>query len=140
MHQESHNERLRDQPKTCLDYINNNNRNMGDAMNRVSTNEVNVIGGITGRHNPMLKNSLATIIRWYKGRCSYDINYKLNLDFKFYWQPNYHDSIINSEKYLDTVRHYIHLNPIKWHLDRNNPDNHNSWMNIDLGDTKISTP
>jgi REP-associated tyrosine transposase len=37
-----------------------------DAINRVST------GGVTARHNPMLTNALGKIIRWYKGRCTYE--------------------------------------------------------------------
>lgn len=39
-----------------------------DAINRVST------GGVTGDDNPMRKNNLARIIRWYKGRTSFEIH------------------------------------------------------------------
>jgi hypothetical protein len=31
-------------------------------------------GGITGKNNPMLsENSLPKLIRWYKGRCSFEM-------------------------------------------------------------------
>ncbi len=44
-----------------------------DAINRVST-----ISGITGIFNPMLNQSISRIIRWFKGRCSFEINQEQN--------------------------------------------------------------
>ncbi|MFH1798131.1 MAG: transposase [Candidatus Omnitrophota bacterium] len=88
-----------------------------DAMNRVST------GGITNKHNPMLNpNSLAAIIRWYKGRTTFEIN-KLQNNNLFQWQPRFYDHVIRDEKSLDEIREYIQNNPLKWELDRNNPKN-----------------
>ena len=87
-----------------------------DAINRVST------GGITGRHNPMGKESLGEIIRWYKGRCSFEIK-KLLPNVNFAWQSRFYDHIIRNEKSLNKIREYIANNPLKWSLDRNNPEN-----------------
>ncbi len=39
------------------------------------------------------------------------------------WQRNYYDRIIRNEKELDKIRKYIFENPLKWELDRNNPEN-----------------
>ena len=42
---------------------------------------------------------------------------------EFQWQRNYYDHIIRNEKELDKIRKYIVENPLKWELDRNNPEN-----------------
>ncbi|MEA2078018.1 MAG: transposase, partial [Candidatus Marinimicrobia bacterium] len=46
-----------------------------DAINRVTTQNINNchIGGITGNNNPMLYQNLSRIIRWYKGRVTFEI-------------------------------------------------------------------
>ncbi|MEH2305082.1 transposase [Nostoc sp.] len=92
-----------------------------DAMNRVSTSQRGdgQRGGVTGLFNPMLsKNSLSKIVRWYKGRCSFEINqiYK-----GFGWQERFHDNIIRDEFALDQIRQYIINNPINWECDREQP-------------------
>ena len=59
-----------------------NERNDGkgkDAINCVSTTTTTPIttkkkaGGITGNKNPMLHKNLSRIMRWYKGRCTFEI-------------------------------------------------------------------
>jgi len=40
----------------------------------------------------------------------------------FAWQRNYYEHIIRDEKSLDRIREYIHYNPLRWALDRENPD------------------
>ncbi|MBD2198810.1 MULTISPECIES: transposase [Calothrix] len=83
----------------------------GDAMNRVSTR-----GGVTGLFNPMLsKNSVSKILRWYKGRCTFEIN---QIYQGFGWQERFHDEIIRDQFALDNIRQYIINNPINWHRDR----------------------
>ena len=42
---------------------------------------------------------------------------------EFQWQRNYYDRIIRNEKELGKIRKYIFENPLKWELDRNNPEN-----------------
>jgi len=85
-----------------------------DAINRVSTN-----GGITGKHNPMGKNTLGEIIRWYKGRSTFEIR-KIYPDFQ--WQSRFYDHIIRTEESLYNIRNYIISNPGMWGKDRNNPE------------------
>jgi len=108
-----------------------------DAINRVSTSRNNAItatpalnnakyGGVTGNFNPMNKNSLAKIIRWYKGRTTFEIH-KSNLDFQ--WQPRYHDNIIRDEISLQKIREYIVNNPALWETDAENPKNSPSSLN-----------
>jgi REP element-mobilizing transposase RayT len=38
------------------------------------------------------------------------------------WQPNYWEHIIRNDRELDEVRRYIDENPIRWSLDRENPE------------------
>ena len=104
-----------------------------DAINRVSTtnhNELNnnrlrtinsiKTGGITGKHNPMLHQNISRIIRWYKGRCTYEIN-KNHRPANFSWQSRFYDHVIRNKQTLEKIRRYIQINPLIWHRDRNNP-------------------
>ena len=72
-------------------------------------------GGITGDHNPMLHDNLSKIIRWYKGRVSFESR-KIHADFA--WQPRFHDHIIRNEKSFHTISEYIVDNPLKWREDK----------------------
>jgi len=85
-----------------------------DAVNRVST------GGVTGDRNPMLKQNLSTIVRWYKGRLSFEAR-KVHADFA--WQARFHDHIIRDAGSHEKIRHYILNNPRLWDHDRFNPKN-----------------
>ncbi|GBC99978.1 hypothetical protein HRbin17_02511 [bacterium HR17] len=38
------------------------------------------------------------------------------------WQRNYYEHIIRNEDSLNRIRHYIATNPLRWHLDRENPE------------------
>jgi REP-associated tyrosine transposase len=65
------------------------------------------------KNNPMeLKSiSLGRIIRWFKGRVTFDAR-KRNLGFK--WQSRFHDRIIRDEKEFYFIREYIINNPVNW--------------------------
>ncbi len=95
--------------KNAKNYRDDRNLASRDAINRVST------GGITGKHNPMGQKTLSEIIRWYKGRSSFEIRKK----FKFFaWQSRFHDHIIRNEERLNLIRNYIIHNHLKWKDDR----------------------
>ncbi|GIW45211.1 MAG: hypothetical protein KatS3mg077_2493 [Candidatus Binatia bacterium] len=38
-----------------------------------------------------------------------------------FWQRNYYEHIIRDERSLNRIREYIATNPLRWHLDRENP-------------------
>ena len=91
--------------------------NHKDAINRVSTK-----GGVTDKYNSMLnKKSLSKIIRWFKGRSTYEIHKRQN-DIHFAWQPRFYDHIIRNDQDLNRIREYIIYNPMKWAYDKENPD------------------
>jgi len=66
------------------------------------------VGGITKNHNPMLQDNLSRIIRWYKGRVTFESR-KINSKFK--WQSLFHDHIIRDDKALSNIQKYIENNP-----------------------------
>ena len=71
-------------------------------------------GGITGNHNPMIHDNLSRIIRWYKGRCSFEIR-KIACDFT--WQPRFHDRVVrNYDEYM-AIKDYILHNIENWKED-----------------------
>ena len=94
-----------------------------DAINRVPTPAANEGGGVTGAYNPMLSmNSLSRIIRWYKGRCTFEIK-KIDNPGYFEWQGRFYDHIVRNKKDLKKIREYIQTNPQKWASDQLNPKN-----------------
>jgi len=40
-----------------------------------------------------------------------------------FWQRNYHEHVVRAESELNVIRQYIRDNPLKWELDRDNPNN-----------------
>ncbi len=38
------------------------------------------------------------------------------------WQRNYYEQMIQDEESLNCIREYIETNPLRWHLDRENPE------------------
>lgn len=73
------------------------------------------IGGITGKYNPMLHNNISRVIRWYKGRVSFETHKTYS---GFAWQINYHDHIIRNHAELIKIENYIRSNPENWENDK----------------------
>ncbi len=79
-----------------------------DAMNRVPT------GGVTGNKNPMLNETLGTIIRGLKARVT---KYARENGIPFAWQPRYHDRIVRNQNEMNRIAEYIEHNPLVWESD-----------------------
>jgi len=79
--------------------------------NSVNSNK----GGFAGNKNPMLNDNISRIIRWYKGRCSYEMR-KFHADFA--WQTRFYDHIIRNDESYEKITNYIINNPNKWVEDR----------------------
>jgi len=73
------------------------------------------IGGITGNANPMIHENISRIIRWYKGRCTFEIR-KIHADFA--WQPRFYDHIIRNDFSFNKIQNYITNNPFNWYKDK----------------------
>ncbi len=80
----------------------------------VRGDEIN-IGGFAGDKNPMFHDSISKIIRWYKGRCSFEIR-KSHTSFE--WQSRFHDYFIRNAHSFENIQNYIRDNPQKWKEDK----------------------
>ena len=114
-----------------------------DESNPYSTNNMFEIGkshkhmqlmGLGVIHHAQTE-TLGIIIRYFKAKCSHEIH-KSGFN-QIVWQRNYppasalsasdwragYEHIVRNEIELEKIREYINLNPLKWHLDKNNPIN-----------------
>ena len=73
------------------------------------------IGGFAGENNPMLADNISRIIRWFKGRCTFEMR-KINLNFG--WHSRFHDHIIRNSESFERIQNYIEENPARWEEDK----------------------
>jgi REP element-mobilizing transposase RayT len=66
--------------------------------------------------------SLPTIIGSFKSAVTKRINEVRGSGGESIWQRNYYEHIIRDEESLNRIREYIFYNPLKWSLDRENPE------------------
>lgn len=65
--------------------------------------------------------SISNIIGSFKSLTTVELHKSGLKEFK--WQRSFYDSIIRNESELYNIRNYIDLNPLKWELEKNNPEN-----------------
>jgi len=70
--------------------------------------------------------TVGEIVGTFKSLCIHDwLTYikekKIDAVGKF-WQRNYYEHVIRNEDELNRIREYIQNNPLKWHLDKENPE------------------
>jgi REP element-mobilizing transposase RayT len=75
----------------------------------------------TERFGKPVACSLPTIIRAFKSATTKRINEMRGTPGQPLWQRNYYEHIIRSEGELMNARDYIVMNPLRWCLDRENP-------------------
>lgn len=61
------------------------------------------------------KGTVGAIIRGFKGAVSRQIGFSV-------WQRNYYEHIIRNDIEYQRISEYIINNPIKWNIDKINPD------------------
>ena len=66
---------------------------------------------------------LGQIVAYYKYQTTKRINRALGTPGTPFWQRNYYDHVIRSERELEAIRRYIAENALKWDLDRDHPAN-----------------
>jgi REP element-mobilizing transposase RayT len=74
------------------------------------------------RFGKPVPGSIPTIIRSFKSAVTSRINALRAVPGAAVWQRNYGEHIIRSERALMAIRQYIAENPLRWHLDRYNPE------------------
>ena len=65
--------------------------------------------------------SLGAIVRSFKSAVSKRAN-ELHLKAGALWQRNYYEHVIRDDVSLARIREYIVTNPLRWELDRKNPE------------------
>ena len=93
----------------------NANPNANPDANENPNADDNDKGGFAGNNSPMLQENISRIIRWYKGRCSFEMR-KIHADFT--WLPRFYDHIIRDSRAFETIQNYIEENPSKWSKDK----------------------
>jgi len=85
-------------------------------------NDINV--GANG-HLPlhMKPKSISSFIVGFKSIVTKKINILRNTPKLPVWQRNYFEHIIRNNKEMNEIREYIINNPLKWDLDKENPNN-----------------
>jgi REP element-mobilizing transposase RayT len=73
------------------------------------------------------------IVGWFKMNTARRINEQRHTPGLPVWQRNYFEHIIRNEDGLNLIREYIFNNPLRWHLDRENPrreaeDDFDGWL------------
>jgi hypothetical protein len=82
------------------------------AINRAPTDDTG--GGFAQMNNPMFHENLSRIIRWLKGRTTFECR-KTHAGFA--WQRNYHEHIIRHPADYARIADYIACNPANWNTD-----------------------
>jgi putative transposase len=67
--------------------------------------------------------SLSTLIWGFKSAVTRRFNDLRGTPYTPVWQRNYYEHVIRNESDLSEIRQYIVKNPLKWDLDRENPQN-----------------
>jgi REP element-mobilizing transposase RayT len=86
-------------------------KNSPNLSEKQSLSDSIEVGGFAGSNNPMLNDNIPRIIRWFKGRCTFEIR-KIQLDFK--WQTRYYDRIIRNDQEYNRIKFYIENNINAW--------------------------
>jgi len=66
--------------------------------------------------------SLGAFVAGFKSAVTTRINAMRGTPGAPVWQRNYHEHVIRNDLEFDRIHEYIVNNPMRWHLDRNNPD------------------
>ena len=80
-----------------------------------------VVGAHRGAPLHRAPRSLGSLIAGFKSTITKRINQDRGTPGAPVWQRNYYEHIIRDEESLNRIRQYIAGNPLRWHLDRENP-------------------
>lgn len=82
--------------------------------------------GVVGMHGraslQRQHSSLGSFVAGFKSITTKRINIFRKTPHAYIWQKRFYDHIIRNEKDLNNIRDYIINNPLKWSLDKENPE------------------
>lgn len=67
-------------------------------------------------------HSLGSFVGGFKSATTRRINRSRRTPGAKVWQRNYYEHIIRNDRSLEQIREYIETNPIRWEMDRENPN------------------
>lgn len=82
----------------------------------------NHVHGIVIIRFPEDSLTLGDIMRAFKSISAIAANRLLARSGRPFWQRNYYERVIRSERELNAVREYIRTNPLNWEVDPENPE------------------
>ena len=88
---------------------------------------------------PLSDHALPEIIRAFKSFSARRANEACHTQGRSLWQRGYFDRIIRGTISLEKTREYISNNPLRWHLDRNNPINFETLGGAGRSETRPSS-
>ena len=94
---------------------------LGKDETQISTVNANASPDAFDASLRIVGNCLSDIVRGFKSAVTRKA-LKIGLT-NFSWQPRFYDRIIRDEKELYNIRKYIELNPLKWTLEKEQPEN-----------------
>ncbi len=68
------------------------------------------------------RSGLGRIVASFKASVTRELH-AANMILGNVWQRNYYERVIRGDEELNSIRKYISENPIKWRLDKENPEN-----------------
>ena len=71
---------------------------------------------------PLRAPTLGQIVAYFKYQSTKDMNALGNGTIAKYWQRNYYEHIIRSEREMENIWKYIEMNPSRWDEDEENPE------------------
>jgi putative transposase len=74
------------------------------------------------RRTPTKRKPLGQLVGAFKTVSTKRINQIHDNAGTLFWQRGFYEHIVRNERELDAIRQYITDNPLKWELDRDNPD------------------
>ena len=75
-----------------------------------------------GSRVTLAPRSLGSLMAGFKSAVTKRVNELHQTPGAPLWQRNYYERVIRDDDELNRIREYIQLNPLKWSLDRDNPD------------------
>lgn len=87
----------------------------------------------TEHRHRLASSSIGAIIGQFKSIVTKHINKMWNTLQAPVWQRNYYEHVIRDDESLNLIREYIQTNPLRWELDRENPnrkgkDDFDKWL------------
>jgi REP element-mobilizing transposase RayT len=87
---------------------------------RLATTKCNV--SIKMEFGKPKSGSLPVIVGAFKSAVTRQINLMRNTSRNEIWQHNYYERVVRNRGELDRIRKYIIINPLRWQMDKENPN------------------